>query len=174
MWSTVNFLHSFYASLLLWPKMIILSGLCLTRFHKIIIRISCFFQERIESIAANIRNSEELEQSEEMQLQLQEIQDMVSVQWHTCTYNVIKPRWLKNYEYYFLLQIYIHHVVIRGSFKENVILLGTFSNPSRVTFFCFYFYFWFFNLFCLELLKELLSKYLKQPNLVVTQNFQKH
>jgi len=38
-----------------------------------------YFQERIESIAANIRNSEELEQSEEMQLQLQEIQDMVMI-----------------------------------------------------------------------------------------------
>ena len=34
--------------------------------------------ERIESIAANLKSAPELEESEELQLQLQEVQDMVS------------------------------------------------------------------------------------------------
>ena len=35
--------------------------------------------ERIEAISANLKNSEEFESSESLQLQLQEVQDMVSL-----------------------------------------------------------------------------------------------
>ena len=41
--------------------------------------MNLYLQEKIESIAVNLKSSGELEESEELQLQLQEIQDMVSI-----------------------------------------------------------------------------------------------